>query len=147
MTSLELIFRPFRDYVTSGTSDRRREERTMINKKQAFLSILKVEMADLEKDVELLIRRLQEDRKGERISNYVFLENLALMQRELFGVESFSDYIGDIDENDFDSLPEMIESILQRFDCRAKSSGLPRSVGHLVRRKVEKVRRYVEREV
>lgn len=44
----------------------------MLDKVDAFLRILLVELEDLESDIELLIEKYSKDHKDEKISNYVF---------------------------------------------------------------------------
>jgi hypothetical protein len=54
------------------------------NPAAAFIAILEVELQDLEHDIQLLMADSEERHNHEEISNYVYMENLALLQKELF---------------------------------------------------------------
>ena len=115
----------------------------MVKQKTAFLKILIVEMDDLEQDIELLIQEYREKHNKEEITNYVFHENLALMQRELFGLKGFREEIAEINPQEENTLDELREHLEQRIKQRAKDKGLPNSILLLVERKISKVMKYI----
>lgn len=116
----------------------------MIRKKKAFIEILRVELEDLGEDIKLLISEFQQKYSKQEISNYVHLENVALLQNEIFGVEGFSQLISDIDVDGFDDIAHLQKELMDRFAVRIKEKGLAKSVMMLIERKMNKVCKYVE---
>lgn len=115
----------------------------MVQQKTAFLRILKVEMDDLEQDIELLIREYTEKHDKDEMTNYVFNENLALLQRELFGLQGFREEIAAMDPGEEKSLEELREHLDQRLKKRVEEKGLPNSILLLMERKISKVMNYI----
>lgn len=111
--------------------------------KEAFKEILLVELDDLDEDIKVLIKQSESDYSNDAISNYVCMENLAVLQNELFGVEGFREEIASLDILKYASLTEMIDDIKNRLSERIKEKGLVPSIKVLVDRKIEKVKIYV----
>ena len=109
---------------------------------QKYLNILKIELEDLIMDLELskevLTRRLREH----EITEYVFLENLGLLKKEILGIERIKMMLNDSEKNiqSIEDLHELVESYLLE---EVKSAGLPEVVSMLISRKLEKVGRYM----
>ncbi len=116
----------------------------MIHKKHAFIKILETELDDLSEDINLLTSSYRERHDRNEISDYVFLENLATMQNELFGVAGFAQDVDEIDPEEFESLDDMISYLRTELEQRVKERGVAPSVIYLVGRKMDKVRGYVE---
>jgi len=115
----------------------------MIKQKAAFLKILSIELDDLEQDIELLIREYQQKHDKEEISNYVFHENLALMQRELFGLKGFREQVLSIRPEEDETLEELHMRLEKQMEERVHEKGLPNSILLLVQRKIRKVLDYL----
>lgn len=118
----------------------------MLNESQAFLKILLIELDDLEQDIQLLIKRYKEEHDADKLSNYVFLQNVALMHGELCGIESFREEISHIDASEYPSLQDLIDDLNSRMKQRVDKQGLPNSFIVVMNRKIEKVRRYIKKE-
>ena len=109
-----------------------------------FLKILIAELEDLDEDIKILITKCEEQHLHEEISQYVFLENLAVLKNELFGVEGFIEEVRNISKEEFDSLKELKDFLLKNLAQRIKEKGLVHSILPLVERKLNKVELYLE---
>ena len=118
-------------------------EEARLDDKAKYLEILKVGMQDVAEDIKLLVGDYETRRKAGEITNYVLLENLALLTHEIHGVESFLALVEEIQPDQYSSLDEMIA------DIDTKVGELIEHVGHdpvlyqIVRRKLTKLAVYV----
>ena len=111
--------------------------------KRKYIRILKLELEDLREDVELLIAR-QESRLGrERETHYVFLENLALLKHRILDLDRISAILDQFDLDQCADLDALIKAVDLRFHNLAQHHGLTEAVYGLLKRKLEKVARYV----
>lgn len=115
----------------------------MIHQREAFIKILMIELEDLEEDIELLIQECDERHCKNEISEYVFLENLATLKNEMFGVESFLADIMKIDPLSYKNVNDLVEELKEKLKKRIKEKGLAKSVEILINRKMLKVLNYV----
>ena len=118
----------------------------MLKERQAFLTILLIELDDLEQDIQLLIKHSKEEHDTHKLTNYVFLQNVALMHEELFGIESFREEISHIDASEYTSLQDLIDDLNLRIQKRVEKQGIPNSFLVAMNRKIEKVMRYIKEE-
>jgi hypothetical protein len=118
----------------------------MLDECRSFLKILQIELDDLEQDIHLLIMHFKEEHDTEKLTNYVFLQNVAVMNGELFGVESFRDEISNLDVSLFPDLVTLIDDLKARIMRRIEKQGIPMSVSVMMNRKMEKVRKYIMHE-
>ena len=116
----------------------------MLHKVDAFLRILLIELEDLDADIKLLIEKYGKDHEDEKISNYVFKENIAVAYNELFGVEGLYAQVEKFRQEDFKSVDEVVLKIDEILDFLCCNKGYVRSVCVLVKRKMNKVKKYVE---
>lgn len=117
---------------------------TMIHKREVFIKILLLELEDLEEDINLLIKECEDRHCKSEISEYVFLENLAILKNEMFGVESFANDVKNIDALSFKNVDELLEALKEIIGNRIREKGLAKSVQILVERKMNKVAQYVK---
>lgn len=110
---------------------------------QAFMAILKLELNDLEEDLKLLVKEAEEKHEQRLISNYVYLENLAVIKQELFGVNGIAKSFEKTDPEKFENLDDLISSLMAAMLQIKAIELLPEGVIHLVERKMEKVKGYV----
>jgi hypothetical protein len=115
----------------------------MRREKEAFRRILLVELEDLESDIELLLERYREQHDAEVISNYVFYENTAVVNNELFGLEGYTQEIEGLDLEAFDDADEIRDYLEERIRQRCRHKGIAMNLCDLVARKLDKVRGYV----
>ena len=112
--------------------------------KQKYLSILRIEIDDLIEDIGMIVEQCKRRKESGDITNYVFLENLAVLHKELLGVDNLVKILDDIDPERYAGLDEMIADIEKRIGDRIKSSHLAEALFPLVKRKLEKVARYLD---
>jgi len=112
--------------------------------RHAFLQILMIELKDLECDIEHLIVECAEDLKKEKISNYVYYGNSALMNNELSGIKQLYQSILGLDPDAFESVQQITEWVTEQMEHLCRNRGTARCLCSLVRRKVEKVLGYID---
>ena len=64
--------------------------------KQKFLEILKVELNDLGSDLDVLVDEYKKRKSKNEITEYVFLENLAVLKREMYGIDNLIEAIDSV---------------------------------------------------
>ncbi len=111
--------------------------------KENYLRILRIELEDLQIDIERLIEECRKNKEMGSYSEKVFLQNLATFKNELLGVHAFQHVLDEIDPGQFDTLQEMVEYIRRRFQQLIHEHGLVPALSIYVNRKLDKVARYV----
>lgn len=104
-----------------------------------FIAILKVEIDDLAADINLLIQECQQKKDQKQITDYVYMENMALFRHELTAVDSFRRIIEHTDPTRFSTLEDLIAYLKDAF----REGGYVRAINICVERKMQKVSRYV----
>ena len=79
--------------------------------KRKYLDILRIEIEDLTEDIGLIVNEYKRRRDREEITNYVFLENLAVLHNELLGVDNMMEMLDSIDPDAYDRLDDMVADI------------------------------------
>ena len=110
---------------------------------KTYLKILRIEMEELEVDLQHLADECREHGSSRCLSENVVMQNLATLKNELLGVGTFERIIEHTQPDDFKSLDEMIDYLKTAFRQKMRSSGLAEAVWYLVERKLEKVSTYV----
>lgn len=116
----------------------------MQEKTRCFLTMFAIELEDLHKDIELLMQKYTDEHDHEVISNYVFLENLALMKNELFGIDSFLQEVQRIDPTTFSDVHQLIETLKNLLRTRCHEKGIAAAAYILSERKMAKVLSYID---
>ena len=111
--------------------------------KRNYIKILKLELEDLEIDIEKLIENCEEACKTSDLSANVFLENLALFKNELLAVNIFEKMLDTLDIEQFASLDELVQFIKKSFEEKVRVLGLAKAINRYVERKLIKVAEYV----
>lgn len=112
--------------------------------KKNLIKILKLELEDLQIDIERLIEECEQQREKSDLSPNVFLENLALFRNELLAVNVFERFLDKINVEDFQSLEELVEYIREGFHQKVRETGLAQAINRYVDRKLDKVAEYVK---
>ncbi|MDX9799833.1 MAG: hypothetical protein RBT69_00700 [Spirochaetia bacterium] len=111
-------------------------------KTQRYIKILKIELEDLEYDIQygedLLKKRFDEH----KISDYVFMENLSTFKAELAGVKKMEKEI-DALAGKYETIEELSAFISDYLKKRVKDLGLPEVVYVLIKRKLDKIYKYL----
>lgn len=114
----------------------------MKHKMKRYLKILKIELEDLETDIAFSEEILQKKYDDREISHYVFLENLSTFKSELMGIREME---GEIDQliDKYETIDELVKDVYQFFENKVKDAGLPDVVFVLIKRKLDKVYKYL----
>jgi hypothetical protein len=121
------------------------EEIMMPNKKEQFIEILKIELEDLKKDIELLISEAEKARVVERISNYVFLENLAIFRDEIVAVDALASFLHQSCADGCLDVEELRDKLLKLMNDKIFELRMPSLMMEWVDRKVDKAYRFLIR--
>ncbi|MBN2445060.1 MAG: hypothetical protein JXJ04_27135 [Spirochaetales bacterium] len=108
-----------------------------------FLKILQIEMEDLESDIEYLIERLKQRSEKQEITDYVFMQNLAVLKNQICGISSFMKIVDSIDPNDYKDIESFLCDVKARFTARIDEYGLGSGIYTLIQRKIDKVYMYI----
>jgi hypothetical protein len=116
----------------------------MKEKKLKFIRILTTEIDDLLEDIELLmgVDRARSE-KGE-ISQYVYLENNALFQKEISCLKSFAQFTLRIDLDRYETLEELFAFVKAEFEKQLKEGCYTHAIENVVQRRLQKVLNYVK---
>ena len=114
--------------------------RALLNK---FISIFRIELQDLEADVNDLLDILEKRKDSREITNYVYLENKGLLLNEISCLDELLDSMSGIDAYKYESVEAMIADVGKMLDDRIEDGAFPEVVHGLVKRKFEKVCTYV----
>ena len=113
--------------------------------RKKYLDILRIEAEDLVEDIEALVDEHAKRQERGEITNYVFLNNRAILQGEINGVRALVRVIDAVDPEDYTDLDQMVQDIEARIRKRIRNSNLASALFPLFMRKLEKVRLYVTR--
>lgn len=111
--------------------------------KQRFVQIMQIELDDLKDDIEHLIEQEEQEKDSGKITKYVYLENLVVLKNELLGIGDFSKLLSEIDCESATPLDEVINAIENSFHSLMKKCGIAPALEPLIKRKIDKVRKYV----
>ncbi|HQC62082.1 MAG TPA: hypothetical protein PLC51_03390, partial [Candidatus Marinimicrobia bacterium] len=87
----------------------------MLNIIKSFVAILKIEIEDLAADVELMMNECQKKKDAGKITDYVYLENMALYRHELLAVRSFARLLESTELSNFETLDALITYLQESF--------------------------------
>ncbi len=108
-----------------------------------YLRIMSIELDDLREDIKFLIGECKLKRDEDKITNYVYLENIALYNNELHALDAFEKIIARTEAGEFGTLEELIDFLKKEFVEKARTSGYARVIHLLVDRKIQKVAKYI----
>ena len=115
----------------------------MKEKVNKFLNILKIELIDLEDDITTLEDLYKQREKNHEITNYVLLENITVIQREIRAIQRLVDGMDDIVPESYSSLDDLVLDLEDRFKKQLVNCQVPNMVFDLLKRKLQKVKEYV----
>jgi hypothetical protein len=108
-----------------------------------YVQILKLELEDLEIDIQKLIENCEKTSKTSDLKINVFLENLQLFNNELLAVDIFEGMLDKVDISKFESLDELVQHIRKSFEAKVDALGLAKAINRMVDRKLQKVADYL----
>jgi len=114
----------------------------MDNKTRKYLKLLKIELEDLIIDLEFGEEVMAKRLEDHEITEYVFMENIGLLKKEVLGIEKLKKVVEaeGSDDKSIDDLKALLEVYFTR---EIKAAGLPNVVSLLVKRKLEKISLYM----
>jgi hypothetical protein len=115
-------------------------QRAALNK---FISIFRIELEDLEQDINDLLEILEQRKDSQEITNYVYLGNKGVLLNEISCIRELLDTLSSIDAYEYPSVEIMITEVRNMLFDRIRNCGAPEVVHQLVERKFEKVCTYV----
>ena len=108
-----------------------------------FLEILKLELDDLNEDIQTLKQECEYKLKKGVITNYVHMENMALYDNELHAVNAFRRIVEVSEPDSFHSLDDLVIHINETFRTVMKACGYAEAGRISIERKMLKVAKYV----
>ena len=108
-----------------------------------FLKVLRAELEDLLEDMKTIEERYRERFASSEITNYVFLENEALLSREEESIRSLISSIDGMNSSGYKSLDEIVKDLDAVARDIITSKEYPAAVHGLLKRKMDKVYSYV----
>ena len=114
----------------------------MKNKMERYIKILKIELEDLEDDIQDAQDLLKKKLEDHKITDYVFMENLSTFRTELAGIKKMEKEIESL-VGQYDTLDELVAYLSDFIRIKVKDSGLPEVVYVLIKRKLDKIYKYL----
>ena len=114
--------------------------RALLNK---FINIFRIELQDLEDDINDLLEVLERRRDSQEITNYVYMGNKGVLLSEISCVKELLGSISKIDAYQYRNVEDMISDVKKMLDDRIQDCAFPEVVHNLVQRKFDKVCNYV----
>jgi hypothetical protein len=114
--------------------------RALLNK---FISIFRIELQDLEDDINDLLEILERRKDSQEITNYVYMGNKGVLMNEISCIKELLESISTIDAYQYKRVEDMITDVKKTMDMKIQDCAFPEVVHHLVDRKFEKVCNYV----
>jgi hypothetical protein len=109
-----------------------------------FLSILKIELEDLEADLQKL-EELSHGRAQEgQITNFVLLENLTIIHKEVMGLSKIVDSMEQLPQGDYRDINEFADYFFDYCKNNRTNADIPNSVYEMFQRKINKVKQFVQ---
>ena len=116
----------------------------MTEHKKKFISIMKIELEDLIEDLNHLVDDYRDKKEHDLITNYVFMENLALLQHEMYGIKKFSQFISSLNLSEFKDINGISEHIKEVLEKKITSSDFASCLFPMICRRLVKAAHYVE---
>ena len=109
-----------------------------------FIGILRIELEDLEEDINDLLELCQKRKNHDEITTYVYLENKSLLLNEIAGIKSLINSLGDLDTGRFPCQEVMFQEIDRLIRSRTRDCAFPEAVYGLVKRRLDKVIQFLK---
>jgi hypothetical protein len=114
--------------------------------KRKYLKLLQLELEDLAEDLEVLLELNSRKKDSGEITNYVYLENISLLQHEIACVKDFTGHCDSAELEQAVGLADLEASLKGCLEKRARASDYPEAVSQLVVRKMKKIAGYLSGE-
>jgi hypothetical protein len=111
--------------------------------RKLFLKILKVELEEIENDIDLLIKLYRSRYEKREITNYVLQENDALLEREISCLKKLVTVIDTFDPDEYQDNETFVFGLLAFLDSFVKENQFPHAVFLLAEQRLQKVVKYI----
>jgi flagellar biosynthesis component FlhA len=108
-----------------------------------FINIFRIELEELEQDINDMIEIVEQRRNSREITNYVYIANKGVLLNEISSVRELLDQLSTIDAYQYESVEALIEGVREMLEKRIEEYSFPDAVHHLVERRLNKVCTYV----
>ncbi|MFQ3619536.1 MAG: hypothetical protein SNJ78_01190 [Spirochaetales bacterium] len=109
-----------------------------------FFLLLKLELEEIQQDLQSLLEIYRSYEQKHQITNYVLQENSSLIQAEIAALGSLKKLLDTcVHPEDFESLDDLVKEILAQFKEFITKKNYPLALYYLIERKVQKVVRYI----
>jgi hypothetical protein len=108
-----------------------------------FLSMLQVELEDLEDSIRTMIDTTEERFKRHEITGYVWTENRALLMREVNLLKMVRKSVAGIDPSKYGSIAEARTAVAEELK---EFVDMPAAIPDLIERRIDKIVRYLREE-
>lgn len=114
---------------------------------EKFLKILRIEIQDIENDLETLVKLHQtREQKGE-ITQYVYRVNMSQLMNEINGIRALLKSFDTLSTQNYSSCKEMIMDIDAKIKDYLKDFHYGEALYRFVKRKIDKVAYYLREEL
>jgi hypothetical protein len=117
---------------------------TSASRIKLFLRILEAELKDLVEDIQIVEGKHRESYDRLKITQYVFLENSALLEKEHECLKALLKRIFAMKVSDYADVDALSAAVMQEAKAFVERYEFPESVVAFVERKIRKVRRYFD---
>ena len=108
-----------------------------------FVDILRIELEDLEEDINTLAEITEARCKEHAITEYVCMENVGLLRQEFAGIREVLDDLQTVEIGKDETFQDFVDHLKERFRRVIHNSAYPDAVYIFVERKVQKVADYI----
>lgn len=111
-----------------------------------FLKMLLVEIEDLKEDLDLFVTAAEERRRANKITDYVYNENLSIFHNELLGIKECVHECEELFLREGASVDEIREEVKLRLLARLQSHGYVAALYRLLEARVDRIAEYLRSE-
>jgi len=115
----------------------------MPSSKNHFTRLMQVEILDLIEDIEAVAENHRQCFEADTISQYVYRENNALLDKEIDSLQKFSKLITGLDISLYPDTASLADDLLSRAQEAVRKNEDPEVVFVIIKRKIEKVLEYL----
>ena len=115
----------------------------MSDKRKLFLKILKVELEEVESEIDILIKVYQSRYEKHEITHYVQQENGALLEREISCLKKMVPVLDTFSTEEYQDNESFVSGLKVFLDGFVKENQFPHAVFLIAEHKLQKVVKYI----
>jgi len=108
----------------------------------AFIVVYTLELESLKVRLRKKEARYREEYEAGLVSNYVFMENKALLENEIIGFDNFIGELHKLDMTKYSSLSDLRDALNSLNEKLCEEEGVARSAAMLAKRKADRIISY-----